>query len=86
MESSTLASLLAGAVSGVIADVSTHPLSTVKTRLQVEGAQTPRGTRMNPIAMLLRVGSVEGASALFRGVGVVVAGMLSFCLYSCSFF
>lgn len=35
-----LKGLAAGAVSGVIADVLTHPLSTVKTRLQCQGAAT----------------------------------------------
>ena len=33
-----LKGLFAGAVSGIIADVVTHPLSTVKTRLQCQGA------------------------------------------------
>lgn len=66
----------AGAIAGVVADVATHPLSTIKTRLQVEGAQSAaaaQAKRPNPISMLLRVGSQEGMAALFRGVGVVVA-------------
>lgn len=73
MSKDTIANLCAGAISGIMADVSTHPLSTVKTRLQVEGAQSGRGARVNPISLLLHIGSKEGAGALFRGVGVVVA-------------
>ena len=33
-----LSTLAAGAISGALADVATHPISTVKTRLQVQGA------------------------------------------------
>jgi hypothetical protein len=84
----TLLNLAAGAISGVVADVLTHPLSTVKTRLQVEGAQATFSAasaahgaklaaasgRPNPVVMLHRIWATEGMVALFRGVGIVVAG------------
>jgi hypothetical protein len=87
----TLLNLAAGAISGVVADVLTHPLSTVKTRLQVEGAQATfsaaaasaqagaktaaaAAARPNPVVMLHRIWATEGMVALFRGVGIVVAG------------
>lgn len=97
----TLLNLAAGAISGVVADVVTHPLSTVKTRLQVEGAQASfsaaassssssaataaaAAARPNPIMMLHRIWATEGMAALFRGVGVVVAGKHLFrCNASC---
>jgi len=37
--------LIAGSISGVLADMITHPLSTIKTRLQCQGAASASAVR-----------------------------------------
>ena len=67
-------SLLSGSIAGIFADVATHPLGTVKTRLQVQGASASSLTRYGGVAQgLTRILSREGVGALYKGVGVVVA-------------
>ena len=67
-------SLLSGSIAGIVADVATHPLGTVKTRLQVQGASASSLTRYGGVAQgLARILSREGVGALYKGVGVVVA-------------
>ena len=67
-------SLLSGSIAGIVADVATHPLGTVKTRLQVQGASASSLTRYGGVAQgLTRILSREGVGALYKGVGVVVA-------------
>ena len=69
-------SLLAGSMAGIVADLVTHPLGTIKTRLQVQGA----GSGSAALAQYSGVGqagarilATEGFGALYRGIGVVVA-------------
>ena len=67
-------SLLSGSIAGIVADVATHPLGTVKTRLQVQGASASSLTRYGGVAQgLTRILTKEGVGALYKGVGVVVA-------------
>lgn len=72
-----LPQLAAGCAAGVIADVLTHPLSTVKTRLQVQGsgggqhgAIAYRGTS-HALWTVLRT---EGPLSLYSGMGAVLVG------------
>ena len=63
-------SLLSGSIAGIVADVATHPLGTVKTRLQVQGASASSLTRYGGVAQgLTRILSREGVGALYKGVG-----------------
>ena len=41
--SDTSVALVAGALSGIVADVITHPICTVKARMMVQGAQVTAG-------------------------------------------
>jgi len=69
--------LIAGSLAGVVADVATHPLSTVKTRLQVQGAAMGGkeiARYAGPLHALGSVASKEGVSALYKGLGITVAG------------
>ena len=69
-------SLLAGSVAGIVADIVTHPIGTIKTRLQVQGASAGSsslaqyGSIGDAASRILRA---EGVGALYRGVGIVVA-------------
>ncbi len=71
---SPLGVLFAGSVSGILADVATHPLSTLKTRLQCTGAELskhhPKLSFYTGFRNILRQ---EGVGALYRGVGIVCA-------------
>ena len=58
-------SLLSGSIAGIVADVATHPLGTVKTRLQVQGASASSLTRYGGVAQgLTRILTKEGVGAL----------------------
>jgi len=70
--------LIAGSVSGICADLVTHPLSTVKTRLQCQGATAGLSGQASvlytgPISGMRHMIRNEGALSLYKGVGVVVA-------------
>lgn len=69
--------LAIGAVSGAIADTLTHPLSTVKTRLQCQGAvNAVSGSSVaykGPFSAFLGMVKSEGILSLYRGLGIVVA-------------
>ena len=57
-------SLLSGSIAGIVADVATHPLGTVKTRLQVQGASASSLTRYGGVAQgLTRILTKKKASA-----------------------
>ena len=59
---------------GVLADVATHPLSTLKTRLQCTGAELSRNhTKLSFYRGFRNVLQQEGIGALYRGVGIVCA-------------
>lgn len=69
--------IIAGSVAGIFADIITHPISTIKTRLQVQGsgggshgAVVYRGVThaMNQIL------KTEGLVTLYRGLGAVLVG------------
>ncbi len=74
-----LPTLTAGAISGALADAITHPISTVKARLQVQGAAG--GATSSSIVKytstyhcLRTMIRSEGPAALYTGVGAVLAG------------
>ncbi len=69
-----LSQLCSGAIAGVISDVITHPFSTVKTRLQCQGAAAGGGTTLykGPISAFRHILRTEGFGSLYKGVGVVV--------------
>ena len=74
--------LTAGAASGILADVCTHPLSTVKTRIQCQGAGGVTQKFSNPVSALFKMLRQEGLASLYRGIGVVVvAAAPGQCLY-----
>lgn len=64
--------LISGAVAGAVSDSLTHPLSTIKTRLQCQGAGATV-TYSNPITAFASIMRTEGAGALYKGIGIVVA-------------
>lgn len=66
-------SLISGSIAGIVADVATHPLGTVKTRLQVQGASASSLTKYSGVGQgLTCILSKEGVGALYQGIGVVV--------------
>mmetsp|Transcript_11583 Transcript_11583/g.21980 ORF Transcript_11583/g.21980 Transcript_11583/m.21980 type:complete len:295 (+) Transcript_11583:59-943(+) len=69
--------VLAGSTAGIVADVVTHPLSTIKTRLQVQGsgggahgAVAYRGVT-HALGTILKT---EGPGTFYRGIGAVLVG------------
>lgn len=68
-------SLLAGSVAGIVADLITHPIGTIKTRLQVQGAS--KGASLAQYSGIRGAATsilrTEGAGTLYRGIGIVVA-------------
>jgi hypothetical protein len=75
MPSEVAVTLTAGALSGIVADVATHPICTVKARLMTQGVQAEGGVVYKGLAdgfaVILRT---EGVGALYSGIGAVVAG------------
>jgi hypothetical protein len=74
--SDTMRTLAAGAMSGVVADLTTHPLCTVKARLMVQGAAEGSGGVVykgffDGFTTILRT---EGIGALYSGIGAVCVG------------
>lgn len=69
-------SMVAGSLSGVIADVVTHPISTLKTRLQVQGAGQKNDasiTRYTSFSHAARhVVRHEGIGTLYKGLGITI--------------
>lgn len=75
--SDALQQVASGSLAGITADVITHPLSTLKTRLQIQGAGggqhgavVYRGIN-HACAHILRT---EGPMALYSGMGAVLVG------------
>ena len=74
--SDTSVALVAGALSGIVADVITHPICTVKARMMVQGAQVTAGEAgavvydglLSGFATILKT---EGVGALYSGIGAV---------------
>lgn len=77
--SDTSVALVAGALSGIVADVITHPICTVKARMMVQGAQVTAGEAgavvydglLSGFATILKT---EGVGALYSGIGAVLSG------------
>lgn len=74
----TLATLTAGSFSGAVADLVTHPISTVKTRLQVQGASASLGSSSlvsysGPFSAFRVIVATEGVGSLYTGIGAVLA-------------
>ena len=61
---------LVGGLSGLAADIATHPISTIKTRLQVQGASG--AAYQTPVACARQMVATEGASSLFQGIGAIL--------------
>jgi hypothetical protein len=76
-----VATLVSGSISGAVADAITHPISTVKTRLQVQGAAAAMGeggvAKMalyrGPVHATSAIIKSEGVFALYTGLGAVLA-------------
>ena len=76
-----LATLVSGSISGAVADAITHPISTVKTRLQVQGAaaSVQQGGKQlmtmyrGPFHAASTIVRTEGVAALYTGLGAVLA-------------
>ena len=66
---STLLVLLGGAISGAVADIITHPLSTIKTRIQVQGAQKGMA---NAAEHVVYRGSLSGMKAIIKSEGIML--------------
>jgi hypothetical protein len=69
--------LVAGSGSGIIADLVTHPICTIKARLMVQGAGAGgKGAVMynGLIDGIIKTTQAEGPQALYKGVGAVVIG------------
>lgn len=62
---------IAGAIAGLVADAVTHPLSTVKTRLQVQGAGSSSFLYSGPLQAMSQIIKTEGIRPLYRGIGAV---------------
>ena len=79
--SDAVATLVSGSISGAVADAITHPISTVKTRLQVQGAAAAMGeggvAKMalyrGPVHATSAIIKSEGVFALYTGLGAVLA-------------
>ncbi|CAJ1328498.1 unnamed protein product [Effrenium voratum] len=76
-ESALRTQIVAGSTAGIFADVITHPVSTIKTRLQIQGsggglhgAVVYRGVTHAMMHILKN----EGPVALYRGLGAVLVG------------
>eukprot|EP00439_Symbiodinium_sp_Y106_P083586 s273_g23.t2 len=77
LEAALQTQILAGSAAGTIADIITHPLSTIKTRLQVQGsgggghgAIAYRGVT-HALSHIMRN---EGLVTFYRGLGAVLVG------------
>ena len=63
--------LVAGATAGAISDTITHPLSTIKTRLQCQGAASAlKGSTVysGPYSAFVSIVRTEGFMSLYKGV------------------
>ena len=77
MPSDTVVTLTAGALSGIVADVITHPMCTVKARLMTQGVASAGEASVvytsfgHGFVTILRT---EGIGALYSGIGAVAVG------------
>ena len=71
-----------GGIAGLTADVITHPISTVKTRMQVQGASKALNNSSSQISTLYRnpiqasyhMMKYEGFHSFWQGIGAVIGG------------
>ena len=73
-----------GGIAGLTADVLTHPISTVKTRMQVQGADKSLLTQSiesqskvmyrNPLQAAFHMATHEGIGSFWQGIGAVIGG------------
>lgn len=68
--SSLLHDILGSATAGIISRIMTHPLDTVKARLQAHSSAAYRG----PIDALMQTYRREGIRSLYGGFGAVIVG------------
>ena len=64
--------LIGGCWSGACSDLLLHPMSTLRARLMVQ----PERTTLSLAGYARQVVAAEGVSALFRGIGLVLAGTI----------
>jgi len=64
--------LIGGCWSGACSDLLLHPMSTLRARLMVQ----PERTKLSLFGYARQVVAREGGSALFRGIGLVLAGTI----------
>jgi len=67
--------LIAGAVAGGIADFTMHPVDTIRTRIQIQRT-TSIGLYKNSFDAFRSTVRLEGWSALYKGIGIVLAGTI----------
>eukprot|EP00908_Phaeocystis_cordata_P021370 Transcript_3721.p4 GENE.Transcript_3721~~Transcript_3721.p4 ORF type:complete len:182 (-),score=86.44 Transcript_3721:196-741(-) len=67
-----LYSLVAGAVAGTLAHVLTHPLDTVRRRMQISGAAGSSLVYKNMVDCVRTTVATEGVGALFLGIAPTV--------------
>lgn len=73
----SLQPLIAGSIAGGAADCITHPVSTIKARLQVQGSGSGKHCTRTYRSMTHALSSIlraEGWQALYRGLGAVLLG------------
>jgi Mitochondrial carrier protein len=82
--SSLLPNALGSAAAGIVSRICTHPLDTVKARLQAPPGSTPLYT--GPFDALRRTARSEGIRGLYRGFGaVIVGGTPGTVIYLCTY-
>lgn len=84
-EGSFTSTMLGSALSGTLARIPTHPIDTIKARLQARTAEA----KMGAVRLFRHVLATEGLAGLYRGVGVTMmigpfASMLYFGGYQVS--
>ena len=77
MPSEVSVTLAAGSLSGIVADVVTHPMCTVKARLMTQGVASASEASVVYTSFshgLITILRTEGVGALYSGIGAVGAG------------
>lgn len=66
-----------GGLSGVFADICTHPISTIKTRMQIQGVAKMANNiskYKNSIHAVKKMWKCEGPTSFFKGIGAIICG------------
>jgi len=77
---------LGSAAAGVISRIITHPLDTVKARLQIPSSNQRAYSYKGPMDALVRTCRQDGINGLYRGFGaILVGGTPGTVIYLCSY-